>query len=65
VSIYVEYELRCDGLPGPYDCEPAIYALSAAEARRLARDDGWLIGSHKGGNDFCERHRPDRKDGGT
>jgi hypothetical protein len=60
VTVYVEYKLRCDGGAGPYDCEPAIYTLSAAEARQVAREKGWLVG-RAGGKDYCPKHKPQRE----
>jgi hypothetical protein len=63
MTAYVEYELRCDGLAGPYDCEPAIYALSIEHARADARSAGWLTAAGSRKKDYCERHRPDRTGG--
>jgi hypothetical protein len=62
MTAYVEYELRCDGLPGPYDCDPAIYAGSIARARTDAQSAGWLTASGSRTKDYCPRHRPDRTD---
>ena len=44
MSIYIEYELRCDcrGENDPYGCEPAIYANTQARAWRDAQDAGWV-----------------------
>ncbi|MGK5677570.1 hypothetical protein [Actinoplanes sp. URMC 104] len=52
MTFYVEYELRCDGAAGPYDCEPAIYANTKARALDDARHFGWLI---KGSKHYCTR----------
>jgi hypothetical protein len=57
VTVYVEYELRCDGAGGPYNCEDVIYTLTAAEARQVARERGWLV-VRTGGKDYCPKHRP-------
>lgn len=61
MTVYVEYELRCDGAGGPYNCKDVFYTLSAAEARQVARERGWLI--VRGGKDYCPEHRPDRAGG--
>lgn len=44
MSIYTEYELRCDcrGDAGRYDCEPAIYGHTEAQVWAEARDAGWV-----------------------
>jgi hypothetical protein len=44
MSVYVEYELRCDcgGERDPFGCEPAIYANNAERAWREAAEDGWV-----------------------
>jgi hypothetical protein len=46
VTIRREYELSCDGKPGdgPFDCpyRGPIFALSAAQAWREAREEGWI-----------------------
>ncbi|GIF14830.1 hypothetical protein [Actinoplanes teichomyceticus] len=59
MSVYTEVELRCDGAGGPYECEPAIYANTVAQAREAAKKAGWLVG-RPGGKDYCVRpeHRP-------
>lgn len=43
MSIYVEYELRCDcrGERDPYGCDPAVFALTAEQAWRDAQEAGW------------------------
>ena len=50
-----EVTVWCDveGCPewGPQD----QYATTAAEARRLARRDGWV---YRNGNDLCPQHNP-------
>lgn len=43
MSVYTEFELRCDcGLPDDlFGCEPAIYANSKARVLKEAKGDGW------------------------
>jgi hypothetical protein len=59
MSVYVEYELRCDvGMPNDrYACNEIVYAFSAAEARRIARGRGWSCRTKGGVKDFCPDHR--------
>lgn len=52
--IYVQFELRCDGLPGPFDCEPGIYENSQRQAEDTARRQGWV---KKGKKHFCPDHK--------
>jgi hypothetical protein len=56
--IYPQFELRCDGGPGPYDCEPALYENTLARVEASARSLGWV---KKGRRHFC----PDHKGGGS
>ncbi len=57
MTIYTQFELRCDGLPGPFDCEPAIYENRLDQALDTARRQGWI---QKNGKHLC----PDHQDGG-
>lgn len=56
MSLYMQYELRCDGGPGPYDCEPAVYENTLARAEETARKWGWV---KKGRKHFCREHQGD------
>jgi hypothetical protein len=56
MSVYIQIELRCDGI-GQFGCEPPILASTVAAARREARTGGWLVGQ-PGGKDYCDEHRP-------
>lgn len=65
MSIHIEVELVCNGYPGDqqFTCTtPPIFALTATEARRCARRDGWLTGARRDGRtvDICPTHRTPR-----
>ncbi|GGN99874.1 hypothetical protein GCM10010112_94050 [Actinoplanes lobatus] len=65
MSIYTEYELRCDcGLPGdPYGCDPAIYANTRAKALADAKAEGWTT-QRRDGRDYHYRPGHDTRGGG-
>lgn len=58
MSIYTEVQLCCDGAPGDerFDCTNTLFANTAQEARRVAREAGWLVG-RRGGRDWCPIHK--------
>jgi len=56
MSAHTEVEISCDGIP-QYGCAtPPVFDRNATEARKAARDAGWLV-SQPGGKDYCPRHR--------
>jgi hypothetical protein len=57
MSIHVEVELSCDGIP-TFGCHGSvpIFARTGARARKEAREAGWLV-SQPGGKDYCPEHR--------
>lgn len=57
MAVYTEVELRCDGIPGDaFGCDRTFFADTGTEARRQARNAGWLV-SQTGGKDYCPDHR--------
>lgn len=54
MTIYVQFELRCDGGAGPYDCEPPIYETTKAAALTAAMKQGWVA---EGGKHLCPDHQ--------
>lgn len=58
MSLYVEYELRCDcgGERDPYGCEPAIFADTAERAWRDAKKAGWV--RRRDGSGKLKHYRP-------
>lgn len=62
MTIYTEYELRCDcrGDEDRYGCEPAIYGATKAQATRDALDAGWTVHALHGGvvRHFRPGHEP-------
>jgi hypothetical protein len=57
VVIYAQFELRCDGGPGPYDCEPAIYGNTVRQVRDEAARAGWFF-APTSDKHLCPEHKP-------
>lgn len=63
MSVFVEYELRCNGVAGtsPFDCPtPPIFELTRSAARAAGKRQGWEVGQ-PGGLDFCPDCRAARR----
>ncbi len=54
MTAYPQIELRCDGGPGPYDCEPPIYETTLARAESTALKQGWI---KEGWKHLCPDHQ--------
>jgi hypothetical protein len=65
MSVYTEFELRCDcGLPGDkFGCDPAIYASRKEVALREAKESGWTT-RRRDGRTFHYRPGHDPSSGG-
>jgi hypothetical protein len=61
VSVYIEVELRCDGVEGdPFGCTAQVFAGTGTRARADARSAGWKVNA-PGGKDYCPDHRGDAR----
>lgn len=61
MTAYTEIELRCDGMPGPFDCDNVIHHRTITRARAEARRAGWRVQCEGGGKDYCPEHRGGRQ----
>jgi hypothetical protein len=57
MTIYPEYELRCDGVSGdPFGCSNVLYATSRVRVLIHAAEAGWKIGRY-GKGARCPHHQ--------
>jgi hypothetical protein len=63
MTIYVEYELRCDcgGESDKFGCDPPVYANTADRAWREASEEGWVRRRDGSGN--LKHYKPGHEPG--